>query len=184
MNTKTSKHWNGKIDTLQADYLQDVMTQMGTYGDRVQFGLGGKGQRPIFQVINNSDKKMAFDSNNHLMHPEAGEFEGSNATVIFSMEQIQVAKATNGTKTSSASRAPRSTSGAKAGTRTASGSVRGSTAATRAKELLDTEKYNYYKANRQTLPPEIGEHSDEIADLMKKGMSAEEAFTDVIKRHF
>ena len=52
LNTTRSKRWNGKIETLASDYLADVITQMETYGDRVQFAINGPGQRPNYQVTN------------------------------------------------------------------------------------------------------------------------------------
>jgi hypothetical protein len=173
LKTTRSKRWNGEIGTLSADYLNDVMKQMAAYGDRVQFVLTGTGQRPSYQVINTVGKKMAFDSNNHLFHPEADEFVGSNASGIFTLDQIKSAIAGGATRAGTGTRVSRVGSGG-----------RGSTAAARAKELIDTEKYAYFKNNRQTLPPAIGEHSEEITELMAKGMSVEEAFGDVIKRHF
>ncbi len=173
MNTTKNKRWNGKLETLKADYLTDVLGQMASYGDRVQFALNGPGQRPHYQVINTVGKKMAFDSNNHLLHPQADEFAGSNASGVFTLDQIKSTMA----------------GGAKAGvaprvSRVGSGSTRNPTAAVKAKDLVDTEKYEYFKNNRQTLPPRIGDHSAEITELMKKGFSAEEAFGEVVKRHF
>ena len=174
LNTKRSKRWNGKIDTLKADYFNDVIAQMVTYGDRVQFGLSGTGQRPNYQVINAAGKKMAFDSNNHLLHPADGEFVGSNATAVYTLDQVKAAMAGGGSKSSVGTRVGRAMG---AGSRVSSTAVK-------AKELIDNEKYVYFKDNRQTLPPTIGEHSEEISDLMKKGMSAEEAFADVVTRRF
>ena len=174
MNIKRNKRWNGKIETLSADYFSDVIAQMVTYGDRVQFGLTGTGQRPNYQVINAAGKKMAFDSNNHLLHPAADEFVGSNATAILTLDQVKAAMAGGGVKSSGGTRVGRVTS---------TGS-RGTTAAVKAQELIDTEKYVYFKNNRQSLPPAIGEHSEEISELMRKGMSAEQAFGDVVTRRF
>jgi hypothetical protein len=174
LNTKRNKRWNGKIDTLKADYFSDVIGQMVTYGDRVQFGLTGSGQRPNYQVINAAGKKMAFDSNNHLLHPADDEFVGSNATAVFTLDQVKAAMAGGGTKSSGATRVGRAVG---AGSRV-------TTAAVKAKELIDNEKYVYFKDNRQTLPLTIGDHSEEISDLMKRGMSADEAFSDVVKRRF
>ncbi|MFC5475048.1 hypothetical protein [Paraherbaspirillum soli] len=173
MNTTRNKRWNGKIETLKPDYLNDVMGKMVAYGDRVQFGLTGPGQRPNYQVINTAGKKMAFDSNSHLLQPKEDEFVGSNATGIFTLDQVKLAIAGGG-KTSTTTRT----------SRVGSGSTRSSTATIKAKDLVDTAKYEYFKNNRQTLPASIGEYSDEITDLMKKGMSAEDAFGDVIKRYF
>lgn len=172
MNTTKSKRWNGKIDTLAADYLNDVKEKMEAYGDRVQFRLGGSGQRPNYQVMNTSDKKMAFDSNNHLVHPQAGEYLVPNATGVFTLDQIKAAIAGVGIRASAAARSSRASSS------------RGSSAAVKVKDLVDAEKYEYFKNNRQTLPAGIGEHSVEITALMKNGMAAADAFAEVIKRHF
>jgi hypothetical protein len=176
LNTKRTKRWNGQIDTLAADYLKDVMGQMETYGDRVQFGLSGSGSRPNYQVINAFDKKMAFDSNNHLLHPQAHEFDGPNATRVFTLDQVKAAMTGIG-RASTATRVSRAGSGN-------GSSSRGSTAAVKVKDVIDTEKYEYFKNNRQTLPPSIGEYSAAITELMKKGMSAEQAFGEIIKQHF
>jgi len=173
LNIKRNKRWNGSIDTLNADYFNDVIAQMMTYGDRVQFGLTGSGQRPNYQVINAAGKKLAFDSKNHLLHPGADEFSGSNATPVFTLDQVKAAMAGGARKASGTTRVGR----------TASTGAR-STAATKAKDEVDTEKYVYFKNNRQALPPAIGDYSEEISELMKKGMSAEEAFGDVVRRHF
>ncbi len=174
MNTTRNKRWNGKIETLKADYLNDVIRQMEAYGDRVQFKLNGSGERPSYQVINTAGKKMAFDSNNHLLHPRADEFVGPNASGVFALAQIKTALAGGGVKTSAGIRV----------SRVGSGSSRSSTVAVKAKDLVDVEKYEYFKNNRQTLPPRIGEHSDEITELMKNGLSAEDAFGEIVKRHF
>jgi hypothetical protein len=172
LNTTRSKRWNGKIETLPADYLNEVLGRMATYGDRVQFALNGPGARPNYQVMNTAGKKMAFDSNNHLLHPDADEFAGAKASQVFTLDQVKTAKAGGG------SAAVRTAS------RVGSGRGRSPTAATKSKDLVDTEKYEYFKNNRAMLPPAIGTHSEEITALMKNGMSAEEAFGDVIKRHF
>ncbi|GAA4015198.1 hypothetical protein [Actimicrobium antarcticum] len=166
MTTTRSKRWNGKIDTLTTDFLNDVMAQMAAYGDRVQFALSTPGARPNYQVLNSSDKKMAFDSNHHLLHPKDDEFEGSNATVVYSLEKIQAASANVG-KTSNVKR-----------------TVRNTAATIKATDLVDAAKYAYFKENRQKLPAAIGEYSDEITTLMRDGLSAADAFDEVVKRHF
>ncbi|AMO98027.1 hypothetical protein CAter10_0068 [Collimonas arenae] len=68
------------MDSLTTDYLKDVMGKMEVYGDRVQFGLTSPGPRPYYQVTNTAEKKMAFDSNHHLLHPKEDEFVGVNST--------------------------------------------------------------------------------------------------------
>lgn len=174
MNTTRNKRWNGRLETLKADYLSGVIGQMDAYGDRVQFALNGPGQKPLYQVINADGKKMAFDDNHHLYRPEGEEFTGSNATGVMTMDQIKLAMAGG---------APKSTGTVRAVRATGVGS-RGPSAATKAKDLVDTEKYEYFKNNRSMLPAEIGEHSNEITTLMRGGMSAEAAFSEVLKRHF
>ncbi|RJG04162.1 hypothetical protein D3878_01495 [Noviherbaspirillum sedimenti] len=173
MTTTKNKRWNGKIETLKGDYLKDVIRQMETYGDRVQFTLGGSAQGPNYQVINSAGKKMAFDNNHHLLHPQDNEFTGSNATGVITLDQVKTALAGGG-KASGTTRVGG----------VGSGSSRSSAAAVKAKDLVDTEKYAYFKNNRQMLPRGIEAHSDEITELMKKGMSAEEAFSEIVKRHF
>lgn len=168
MNKTSKKRWNGKIETLAPDYLTDVTGQMQTYGERVQFALSGSGPRPNYQVINTAGKKIAFDSNNHLLTPKADEFVGSNATGVFTLAQIQAVIAGGG-RTSTGTRV---------------GSTRSSAATVKAKDLVDAAKYEYFKNNRQTLPAGIEKYSDEIAGLMKNGLAAEDAFAEVIKRHF
>ena len=68
--------------------------------------------------------------------------------------------------------------------RAATGSARPTTAAARAREAVDSEKYAYFKANRHMLPEEINQHSDEISKLMLNGLSAEQAFGEVITKYF
>ena len=170
LKTTRSKRWDGTINTLSADYLNDVAGQMASYGDRVQFGLTAGGQRPYYQVINSSDKKMAFDSNNHLLHPVADEFLGSNGSMVYTLDQIKAAIAGVGIRTAAATRA-RSAGGTRAAT-------------VKAQDVIDSQKYEYFKHHRDLLPPSIGEYSAEITALMKQGKSAEEAFDEVIKQHF
>jgi len=93
---------------------------------------------------------------------------------VHTLDQVKAAMAGGGTKSSGGTRVAR----------TVGAGSRVSSAAVKAKELIDNEKYVYFKDNRQTLPPAIGEHSEEISDLMKSGMSAEEAFADVVGRRF
>ncbi|GGC62404.1 hypothetical protein [Undibacterium terreum] len=173
MSTRT-KRWNGKIDTFTPDYLKNVVEKMTDYGDRVQFALTGTGIGPNYQTINAADKRMTFDSSNRLVHPKEDEFSVGNVSGIFTLDQIKMVIAGGVVKTSSGTRVTRSSSGA----------TRNTTAAVKAQDLIDAAKYDYFKNNRQTLPPTIGEHSAEITGLMKKGMSAEDAFADVVKRYF
>lgn len=165
------------MDSLTTDYLKDVMGKMEVYGDRVQFGLTSPGPRPYYQLTNSSEKKMAFDGNNHLLHPKEDEFVGVNSTPVFSLEQIKAAIAAGGFRSTSGTR---SSSTRSAG----SGSPRGGSVAAKAKDLIDAARYEYFRSNRQIMPDGIGEHSAEITELMLKGNSAADAFGEVIKRHF
>ncbi|AMP07889.1 hypothetical protein CAter282_0065 [Collimonas arenae] len=167
------------MDSLTTDYLKDVMGKMEVYGDRVQFGLTSPGPRPYYQVTNTAEKKMAFDSNHHLLHPKEDEFVGVNSTPVFSLEQIKAAVAAGGFRSTSS----RSTGGTRSSSGS-SGGTRGGSAAVKAKDLIDAAKYAYFKENRHMLPDGIGGHSAEITELMIKGSSAAEAFEVVINRYF
>lgn len=145
--------------------------QMTSYGERVQFGLTGIGERPHYQVINTFDKKMAFDGNNHLMHPQEDEFVGANASSIFTLEQIQAAIAGVGIKKAG-------------GTRMTRVGTRSSPAAVKAGDLIDVQKYEYFKNNAQKLPEGIRAYSQQISNLMKNGMSAEAAFGEIVQQYF
>ena len=65
-----------------------------------------------------------------------------------------------------------------------SSSGNGRTTATKLTDQFATQRYEYFKNNRQSLPPAISEHSDEIAELMKKGKPVEQAFSEVIQKYF
>lgn len=150
------------------------MQKMTDYGDRVQLSLISGGPQPSYQVINNLGKTMAFDKNHHLLHPQEDEFTGANATPIYSMEQIKSAISGLGFGTGSGSKArvARSTGG---GTRVSAAKLHDQFAA---------QRYEYFKNHRQTLPPTITEHTEEITELMKKGTSVEEAFDTVVKKYY
>lgn len=159
------------MDTLAVEYLNGVVAQMMSYGERVQFSLIS-GQKPNYQVINTFDKKMAFDGNNHLMHPQEDEFTGSNATTVLTLEQIRAAIAGVGVKKT-------------VGTRTVRGSTRSSSpAAAKVGDLIDVQKYEYFKNNVQNLPEGIRAYSQEVSNLMKNGMSAEAAFGEIVQQYF
>lgn len=173
LTTTRSKRWNGNIESLKSDYLTGVISQMETYGDRVQFALATSGNGPRYQLTNSAGKKIAFDGNHHLHHPEEGEFAPGNATGMLTIEQLRLAKAgALKPARSSTTRASRSSG------------PRGPSAATRAKDQVDSDKYDYFKANRSTLPDTISEHSTEITAMMRAGMSAEQAFGEIIKKYF
>lgn len=151
------------------------MAKMADYGDRVQFSLISTGPQPSYQVMNALDKKMAFDRQHHLLQPQDDEFTGVNATRVFTLDQIKARIA--GTRLNPA------TKSTAARTARAPGSGSRATVA-RQEEQFAAERYEYFRAHRQTLPSTITEHTAEIAELMKEGKSAEEAFDAVIKKYF
>jgi hypothetical protein len=175
LTTTRTKRWNGQIETLDAGYLKEMMTQMLAYGDRVQLALSGS-VTPCYQVINQSSKKMAFDGNHHLLSQDDDMVTPGNVTGVYTLEQVKTIAAGGGVRVAGSRVA------ARAGV--AKRSTRNTAAAVKAKDLIDVEKYNYFKNNRETLPPTIGEHAMQITDLMKDGKSAEEAFSEVVKLHY
>jgi len=171
-----SKRWNGNVDSLSVEFLKDVMAKMADYGDRVQFSLVTGGPAPSYQITNTLGKTMAFDSNHHLLRPEGHEFVGANATQVFTLEQVKAAISGLGLGPRTASRTPRvARAGGGTGTRTS---------AAKLEEQYAAQRYEYYRNNRQALPPTISQHTDEITQLMKQGKSAEEAFGEVVKKYF
>ncbi len=175
MATSRSKRWNGKLETLAKDYLQQILAQMAAYGDRVQFALTTPGAKPNYQVQNSANKKMAFDGNHHLMQAQAAEFEGGNATPLLTLEQIQAAG--SGLNRSAIIKQAKPAKPSKT-------TARAPTATAKAAGLVDAAKYAYFKANRATLPAGINAHTDEISVLMRNGLPAEAAFAEIIQRHF
>jgi hypothetical protein len=174
--TSRGKRWNGNVDSLPVEYLKGVMAKMEDYGDRVQFSLISGGPQPSYQITNEQDKKMAFDRNHHLLQPQEDEFTGVNATAVLTLEQIRAGIALGGLSSGRA----KTTRGT---------AVRASTGATRttAAKLEDqfaSQRYEYFKNNRATLPAAISQYSDEITALMKQGMPVEAAFDEVLKKHF
>jgi len=150
------------------------MAKMLDYGDRVQFSLITGGAEPGYQVMNPEGKKMAFDGNHHLLRPEGEEFTGVNASAHFSLDQVKAAIA-----------GLRATSGAASKTRAVRATgTGGRTSAAKLDEQFASQRYEYFKSNRQTLPPKISEHTEEITELMKKGTPVEEAFSEVVKKYF
>ncbi len=181
MSTR-NKRWDGNLDTLAVDHMDSVIEKMIAYGDRVQFDLPGKGQRPNYQVISPSDRKMGFDSKSLLMKlNENGEIS-DNLSAIFTLEQIKSAKLHIGVK-QTRPRARRTT--------TSDGTAIGRSAVSRsaapAVQVVDTtdaEKYQYFKNNRDYLPDGIQKHSEQISGLMRSGASAEDAFAAIIKQYY
>jgi hypothetical protein len=148
------------------------MEKMVDYGDRVQFSLVSGGPEPNYQIINTLGKSMAFDRKHHLLRPEADEFAGGNATRIFTLEQVKAAIS-----------GARSTSTTSRTTRVARAAVPRTTMA-RQEELFAAQRYEYFRTHRQTLPPTISLHTEEITELMKKGKSVEEAFGEVVSKYY
>lgn len=158
------------MDTLAEEYLNGVVAQMMSYGERVQFSLIS-GEKPNYQVINTFDKKMAFNGNHHLTQPQEDEFVGSNATPVFTLEQIKTRTASIAIKKTVSPRAART-------------STRSSPATAKVGDLIDVQKYEYFKNNVQKLPEGIRAYSQEVSNLMKNGMSAEDAFGQVVQQYF
>ena len=171
------KRWNGDVTKLPASYLKNVIEKMLAYGDSVQFSIVGSVDGPNYQVINESGKKITFDSNNLLTHAEENEFAVKNSLTVYSLDQVktQLIKITTPAVKASAPKSRRI-----AGT----ASPRGGSAAAKAKEQIAIQKYEYYKTNRAALPSDIREHSEEITRMMESGMSAELAFNEAIKLCF
>jgi hypothetical protein len=173
--TTRGKRWNGNFNALPAAYLKGVMEKMVDYGDRVQFSLVSAGPHPSYQVTNTLGKKMAFDRNHHLLQPAEDEFAGANASPVFTLDQVKAGIAGVGIASSGGSRTARVVRASAGGTRTT---------AAKLEEQLAVQRYEYFKNHRAMLPATISQHTDEITDLMKQGKSAEEAFDEVVKKHF
>lgn len=175
MVTTRSKRWNGKVESLSATFLKEVMAKMVEYGDRVRFSLTSAGPQPSYEVINKLDKKMAFDRNHHLLQPQADEFAGANASAVLTVDQINDLIAGRS----------RPASGVRtAGTGRAASTGAGRTSAAKQAEQFAAARYEYFKNNRQMLPARIADYSNEIAELMGKGIPVEDAFNEVLKKHF
>jgi hypothetical protein len=170
-----SKRWNGNFDSLPVDFLKGVMEKMNSYGERVQFSLVTGGGEPSYQITTPLGKTMAFDRNHHLLRPEGHEFAGANATSVFTMEQVKAAISGLRASSGGASRTARVVRSSGGGTRTS---------AAKLEEQFAAQRYEYFRNNRQSLPPTITEHTEEITDLMKTGKSVEEAFGEVVKKYY
>lgn len=145
---------------------------MGDYGDRVQFSLVAGGAEPSYQVINQQDKKIAFDHRHHLLRVEGEEFSASNATAVFSAEQV---------KSAIAGFTPLSAGGRTVKTTRATGTR---ASAAKLEEQCAAARYEYFRNNRSKLPAGIAGHTEEITDLMKQGKSVEDAFDEVVRKYF
>jgi len=182
LNTKRSKRWNGSLDSLGADFLKDVIEKMEAYGANVQFEFPGNAQRPNYQVINKAGKKMAFDKKNLLMSLNTDGNVSDTLSGIFTLEAVRMAMTGGGAKTVARARVSRPSTAS-----VSSGGTRSRSAQAPAAEPVDTvehRKYAYFKENRDNLPDGIQKHSATISDLMHNGLSAEDAFSEIIKQHF
>ncbi len=179
MSTKRSTRWNGELNSLTSDFLKEVIEKMDAYGDRVQFELPGKNRSPCYQVINTREMKMGFDNRHLLQRLNADGNVSDEVTAVFTLEAIKAAQAGGGRKAASRSS---TRGGASAGRATSSRSA--APAAVAAVDTIEQDKYAYFKSNRDFLPDGIARHSQEISQLMRNGMSAEQAFDAVIKEHF
>lgn len=149
------------------------MEKMADYGDRVQFSLVSAGPAPSYQLTNDLGKTMTFDRNHHLLRPEEGEFAGANASAVFTLDQVKAAVSGIGASSRPVSRTTRTAGG---------GTTR--TSAAKLEEQFATQRYEYFRNNRKTLPANISAHTEEITELMKKGKPVEEAFTEIVKKYF
>jgi hypothetical protein len=169
-----SKRWNGNVDTLPAEYLNGIVDKMADYGERVQFSLA-TGPLPSYQVINSFGKAMAFDRNHHLLRPQENDFAAGNVSADYTMDQLKAIIAGERMVKEARTRTVKVVKTREGGTRTTVAKLNDQFAALR---------YEYFKNNRDTLPPTIAEHSDEITELMKNGKSVEEAFAEVVGKYY
>lgn len=169
--TRRSARWNGELLSLAPEFLTEVIERMESYGDRVQFEFPGHAKRPNYQVINARGFKMAFDSKNLLMSLNENGDVSDALSAEFTLEAVKQALVTP----PAAKRATRSSTGK---------STRSRAVARPVPDELEVEKYNYFKANRSTLPEGIQQYSEQVSELMQQGKSAEEAFSQIIETHF
>jgi hypothetical protein len=173
-STRGGKRWNGSTDTLPATFLTGVLAKMADYGDSVQFSLISGGSEPAYQVTNAFGKAMAFDRNHHIMQAEAEDYVGLNASTVLSIDQIKAAIAGISISGKGARKGP--------AVKRAAGVPR--TTAAMIEEQHSAQRYAYFKENRDMLPAGISKYSNEIADLMKKGKTVEQAFDEIGAKYF
>lgn len=152
------------------------MAKMADYGDRVQFSLVSGGPQPSYQVLNTLGKKMAFDRNHHLLRAQEEEFAGANGSVVLTIEQVK--RAISGIGMGTTATGSRTSRGVTRSTGTGS-----RTTVAKMNDQFAAQRYEYFRNNRDSLPPTISEYSSEITDLMKQGKSVEEAFDEVISKY-
>lgn len=179
MNTKRNRRWNGTLETLGTDFLKDVIEKMESYGDQVQFELPGKAQRPHYQVITSTGRKMGFDSQNLLLRLNENGNISEGLSSVFSLDAIRAASKGLSAK-STAVRSPR----AATTSRSSSSASRSASVASQPVDTVEHDKYAYFKAHREELPEGIQKYSTHISELMRGGLSAEAAFEAIIKQHF
>ena len=166
----TGKRFNGKAETLPRDYLTEVMNQMLRYGEKVRFAVGVN-TPPSYQVEGMGGRTMAFDGRHILLKAKPGDFTGERGSQVYTLQQIE-------TLASGGKLAPE-----RALTHLSS-TPRAGTQASRTLDALNAEKYAYYKENRESLPKDISKHSDEVTEAMKNGLSAQDAFAQVVAKHY
>jgi hypothetical protein len=183
VNTKRHKRWNGDATNLSAAYLENVIEKMQCYGNNAQFSINGTTHGPNYRVMNAAGKKIVFNSSNLLIQTDEDEFNDEISSTIYSLDQIKalLIQINSPTKKNASVRNKRVAGTVKS---SATGSPRGGAALTKIKEQIALTKYDYYKSNRDILPSDIREHSEEITRMMESGMSAEEAFNEAIKLCF
>ncbi|MGG4775323.1 hypothetical protein E4695_04380 [Alcaligenaceae bacterium 429] len=175
MATRRTARWNGELESLSPEFLKDVIERMESYGDRVQLEFPGHAKRPNYQVINSRGFKMAFDSKNLLMQLNENGEVSDNLSDVFSLEQVKQALV------APAAPVRRSSSG---GTRSSSGTSRARVASRAEPDPVEVEKYNYFRVHREFLPDGIQQYSADITRLMRTGLSAEDAFNQIVDEHF
>jgi hypothetical protein len=166
----TGKRFNGKAETLPRDFLNEVMNQMLRYGEKVRFAVGVNSP-PSYQVEGLGGRTMAFDGRHILLKTKPGDFTGERASQVYTLQQIDTLA--SGGKL--AAERPLTHLSAK---------PREGTQASRTLDALNAEKYSYYKEHRAALPADIGKHSDEVTQFMKDGLSAADAFAQVVAKHY
>ncbi|MGO3891037.1 MAG: hypothetical protein ACTJHW_08685 [Paenalcaligenes sp.] len=173
MATRRTARWNGELESLSPEFLKDVIERMNSYGDRVQIEFPGHAKRPNYQVINSRGFKMAFDSKNLLMQLNENGDVSDNLSDVFSLEQVKHALVAPAAPVRRAS-SPRSSSG----------TTRARVATRAEPDPVEVEKYNYFRVHREFLPDGIQQYSAEISSLMRTGLSAEDAFNQIVDEHF
>jgi len=152
------------------------MERMESYGDQVQFELPGHGKHPIYQIIGRSERKMGFDGKHLLLRLNESGNIAETLSPIFSLDAVRSAIA--GRRASRSAPASRSARGGNSTVR------RRATAAVAVMDTVEEEKYAYYRAHREELPPGISQYAGEISTLMRTGKSAAEAFRQIVEQHY